>query len=69
MRLEQWITEQTATLGAKPAQVKAKLAYDSGISIATISNICQGLRIKRGDVAQALSNATAGAVTVREIME
>ena len=66
MTLTEWIDRQPELTRG---EVYDRLAKESGVSAQTVGNIDRGMRLNTYNRAKALSDATGGKVTIRELCE
>ncbi len=69
MTLEQWIYDQQLTQAKTKTAILKDLATQSGGSLVTLQFVCRGSRLVSYPKARAVSLATGGRVTVRELCE
>lgn len=69
MTLTDWITACVDKSGMNRTTIRERLASASGVSLVTIANVDNGMRLKNYDKAKALSDATKGSVTTEELCE
>jgi transcriptional regulator with XRE-family HTH domain len=69
MTLHEWIDRRVSALGVSRRAILEDLSDLAGVSVVTLSAVDRGARLGRYDKARALSEATGGKVTIKELCE
>lgn len=69
MTLEEWVVSEVAKGNTNKTSVLRDLADRSGVSLVTLLSVAKGMPITMYPKAQAISAATEGQVTVKELCE